>query len=124
MPKLIGQIAALTLLWGCSALPNSYETQLAEHLTATGAKMYGAYWCPHCAAQKDFFKAGADSLPYVECDPAGLNAQAERCQAEGIEVYPTWIIEGEFYTGAQPLSQLAALSGFKSQDDPDSELAN
>lgn len=75
--------------------------------------MYGAYWCPHCAAQKDYFGSAASQLPYIECDPQGLETQAERCADMGIEAYPTWIIGGEYYQGALPLGKLAALSGFE-----------
>lgn len=89
----------------------SYEAQLAEYLSTTGAKMYGAYWCPHCARQKQLF--GNEPIPYVECDARGVNAQVALCDAAGINAYPTWQIQGEFYLGAQPLKQLAILSGFE-----------
>ncbi|MBE9059888.1 hypothetical protein IQ256_02630 [cf. Phormidesmis sp. LEGE 11477] len=110
---MIAPIATTLLLAGCSSLPNSYEAELAEHLESTGAKMYGAYWCPHCATQKKYFGGAADQLPYVECDANGINAEVELCRTAGIEAYPTWVIEGEYYLGAQPLKKLAALSGFE-----------
>lgn len=91
----------------------SYEAQLAEHLATTGAKMYGAYWCPHCARQKQIFSHAAGVLPYVECDSRGPNPQVELCNTVGINAYPTWQINGEFYLGAQPLATLAELSGFQ-----------
>ena len=31
------------------------EIALAKHLSKTGAKMYGAFWCGHCANQKEVF---------------------------------------------------------------------
>lgn len=104
------------LLAGCSAFPASYEAKLADHLTKTGAKMYGAYWCPHCARQKRKFGGAARRLPYVECDQQGINAKPEACAAVGVEVYPTWVIEGEHYLGTQPLGRLSALSGFESPE--------
>ncbi|MGB7087785.1 MAG: hypothetical protein WBD47_19665 [Phormidesmis sp.] len=107
-------LALWFLLVACSSLPNSYEAQLASHLTATGAKMYGAYWCPHCATQKDYFAGAVEHIPYIECDPEGYNTQSDLCMQIGIEAYPTWIIEGDRYLGALPLSELAALSGFES----------
>ena len=112
-----GAIAFLGLLTGCSSLDSSYEARLANHLTETGAKMYGAYWCPHCATQKDYFGGSASRLPYIECDPEGFSAQVELCDAAGVEAYPTWVIEGEQYLGAQPLGELATLSGFESPTD-------
>lgn len=75
--------------------------------------MYGAYWCPHCAIQKKYFRGAATRLPYVECDAEGLNAEVALCQAAGIDAYPTWVIDGEYYFGAQPLRKLATLSGFE-----------
>ena len=91
---------------------NPYKAQLADHLTATGAKMYGAYWCPHCENQRKEFGRASARMPYVECDPQGLNSQASLCQTKGITAYPTWEINGAFYVGGQPLGKLAELSGF------------
>lgn len=95
----------------------SYEVQLADYLSNTGAKMYGAYWCPHCARQKQLFGDAAALLPYVECDPRGVNAQVDLCNIVGISAYPTWQIKGEFYLGARPLKRLAILSGFAESND-------
>lgn len=92
----------------------SYETQLADYLANTGAKMYGAYWCPHCARQKQLFgQAAAQLIPYIECDPQGANANVDLCNTIGITAYPTWQINGEFYLGAQSLKRLAIISGFE-----------
>ena len=46
---------------------------MAKKLKDAGAKMYGAFWCSHCNAQKEYFgqEAMAD-FPYVECFPEGL----------------------------------------------------
>lgn len=96
----------------------SYEFQLADYLSNTGAKMYGAYWCPHCARQKQLFGDAALSIPYVECDLRGANPQVNLCNAVGINAYPTWQINGEFYLGAQPLRRLAIISGFEKSSEP------
>ena len=99
---------------------------LAEHLQRMGAKMYGAYWCPHCHSQKERFgeQAVNDILlattepVYIECSPEGKAApQAQICQNEGISSYPTWIIEGEKYEGNFSLQQLAELSGYQGSQD-------
>lgn len=115
---LYGQLALLTLISSCSSFPNSYEARLADHLSASGAKMYGAYWCPHCAVQKEYFGAATGRVPYVECDPDGFNAQLDLCQAEAIDAYPTWIIEGQRYLGTQTLGKLARLSGLEGEPIP------
>ncbi len=87
---------------------------LAEHLTKIGAKVYTAYWCPHCRDQKELFgKEAAAKLTIVECAPDGRNSQAALCQQKGIEGYPSWEIRGTITSGLKPLSQLANLSGFQ-----------
>ncbi len=116
--QLLILCALLTGISGCSSLPGSYKAQLANYLTETDAKMYGAYWCPHCAVQKQYFNGVVDLIPYVECDPQGYDPQPELCSDMGIDVYPTWIIKGEYYFGAQPLGKLAVLSGFESETEP------
>lgn len=94
------------------------EIGLAEHLQRIGAKMYGAYWCPHCHDQKQLFgQAAAAKLTYIECDRAGQNAQPERCQAAGITGYPTWEIKGELFSGTQSLTELAKLSDYPGSED-------
>jgi uncharacterized membrane protein len=86
---------------------------LADYLRQSGAVFYGAYWCPHCQAQKQMFGAAASKLPYVECDPRGTNAQPDVCQAVGVQAYPTWVINGQKREGEVSPSDLARLSGFE-----------
>lgn len=122
----VGLILGLlsTLIVGCTATPAlnqgdvsapPFETQLAQHLDQTGAKMYGAYWCPHCQSQKEMFGAAVSELPYVECDPKGESPQPELCQETGIQGYPTWEINGELYPGVRSLEELAYLSSFEGE---------
>lgn len=90
------------------------EIALAQHLKQTGAKMYGAFTCPHCQNQKHLFGAeAAKQLNYVECHPQGQNAQPQACQAAGIESFPTWEINGQKYTGEKTLQELADLSNYQ-----------
>lgn len=93
---------------------SSAQLALAEHLSKVGAKMYGAFWCPHCHDQKELFgKEAFKQITYVECDPQGQNPQPDVCQAAKIQGYPTWEIDGKFYSGTQTLEQLADLSGYQ-----------
>jgi uncharacterized membrane protein len=87
---------------------------LAEHLSRSDAKFYGASWCPHCTEQKHLFGSSEKRIPYVECSPGGPKApQAQACKDKNIQSYPTWIINGQRYTGVQPLDALAQLSKFE-----------
>ncbi|QLE58742.1 hypothetical protein [Nostoc sp. TCL26-01] len=90
------------------------EIALAQHLQQTKAKLYGAYWCSHCYEQVYLFGQPAFGLiNRIECAPQGKNAQPEVCQAAKITGFPTWEINGKFYTGVQSLPELANISGYQ-----------
>jgi hypothetical protein len=90
------------------------QIALATHLQTIKARMYGAYWCPHCHAQQELFgKEAFSAITYIECDPRGKDAQPDLCTAANIKAYPTWEIRGKYYTGRQSLEKLAILSGYK-----------
>jgi uncharacterized membrane protein len=94
------------------------EVALAKHLSDTGAKMYGSYWCHHCQDQKELFgRQAVAQMPYVECDPAGADSQAAVCQSAGVKGYPTWKVAGKEYSGTQSLQQLAEYSGYQGPTD-------
>lgn len=87
---------------------------LIKCLSSKGAKMYGAYWCPHCQDQEAVFggvQILKDNNIYVECDPSGQNANPQACSDAGIQGYPTWIINGQKYEGGQSLDKLKSLAG-------------
>ena len=91
-----------------------YLKSLAEHLSANGAKFYGAHWCPHCQLQKQVFGGSVDRLPYVECSPNGPNnPQSTECLAKEIRNYPTWDINGRRFERGMPPDLLAKYSGFE-----------
>jgi uncharacterized membrane protein/glutaredoxin len=122
LAKTVGSgIAAVLVLhlyyagvWGDAPKPEDPWIQgLAEHLTVSGAKFYGAYWCPHCNEQKEMFGGSAKRLPYVECSPGGPSApQAAECNTKNVQSYPTWFVNGERLTGTQSLETLAQASHY------------
>src|SRR5580765_3266739 len=70
---------------------NHKYDSFAQCLADKNAKMYGLYWCPHCADQKEMFGAAFRKIPYVECaikDKPGELAPA--CQAVGAKLFPSW----------------------------------
>jgi uncharacterized membrane protein len=101
--------------WGKAPGPEDpWVRGLAEHLTKTSAKFYGAYWCPHCVEQKELFGASVKRIPYIECSPSGPNApQATECKEKDIKSYPTWVINGTRYSGTLSLDTLAQHSNYK-----------
>ena len=91
-----------------------YLKALAIHLRDSGARFYGAYWCPVCQNQKKFFEASAHRLPYVECTPNGRNGGLNfACVSNDVKDYPTWIIDGRRYVGLVSVVRLADLSRFE-----------
>ena len=95
------------------------EVALANHLTEIDAKMYGAYWCPHCHDQKQLFGKDAYSkIPYIECADDGKNSQTALCQSvPEITGFPTWEVNGQFLSGSQSLQVLAEASGYDGPTD-------
>ena len=76
-----------------------------------GVKFYGAFWCPHCQAQKKLFKKSVKNLPYIECSTANGSGQLPVCTDVGIQSYPTWeFADGTRKTGEQSFAELAAAS--------------
>lgn len=104
--------------WKVTTTSGESEIALAEHLSAIGAKEYGAFWCPHCYEQKQIFgKEAFEKINYIECDPQGVNSQRDACIAAGIQSYPTWEINGELYPGTKTAAELAELSGYQGKSD-------
>jgi hypothetical protein len=62
----------------------------AQCLAAKQAKMYGLYWCPHCAEQKEKFGASFHYVPYVECAIKDSKELAEACKVAGVKLFPSW----------------------------------
>ena len=86
---------------------------LAQHLSDSGAKYYGASWCANCREQSGKFGAAAKRLPYVECTPNGRNGGvAFECVSARVSGYPTWVINGRHHVEVLAPEQLAGLSGF------------
>lgn len=95
---------------------------LAQHLSAYGAKFYGASWCVECSRQKRHFGHAAEQLPYVECSPGGRNApMTATCAAAGVTVFPTWVIDGIEHNGVIEPQQLAVLTRFDWEGAADDE---
>jgi uncharacterized membrane protein/glutaredoxin len=100
--------------WGDAPGPEDpWVKELAEHLSKSDVKFYGASWCPHCQEQKKRFGSSVKRIPYIECSPGGPQApQAKECKDKNIESYPTWIIDGQRRVGILELDTLAQITKF------------
>jgi hypothetical protein len=91
--------------------PNGTYDAFARCIAGTSTTFYGAWWCPHCAAQKTEFGDAAKYLPYVECALPNT-AENATCTAIGIKSYPTWYFPGgASSTGVQTIATLAKETG-------------
>ncbi|MEK7063685.1 MAG: thioredoxin domain-containing protein [Patescibacteria group bacterium] len=89
-------------------VPAGKYTELATCIKDSGATFFGAWWCPHCKAQKEMFGDAVDKLPYIECSTPDGNSQLPACQNLGINNYPTWVFaDHSTSTGEIPLATLA-----------------
>lgn len=83
----------------------------AQCISDAGAKFYGAYWCPHCQAQKKLLE-NSKKIPYIECSTPDGKAQTQICLDEKITGYPTWIYgNGTRVDGEQTLEELSTQTG-------------
>lgn len=102
---------ALVIYLGLRKRGNRLDA-FAKCLAAKQAKMYGAYWCPHCADQKEMFESSFQYVPYVECGVPGSRDEAQVCKDAGIKHFPTWgFFGGERQEGTLALQALSTKTG-------------
>ena len=112
------------LIWGAIAvvLAGAYAARwyyvnhrydgFAKCLASKQVKMYGLYWCPHCAEQKEMFGKAFQYVPYVECAIKGGSGITQECKAAGLKLFPSW----QFGTnppkeGVFPMQELSDKTG-------------
>ncbi len=110
---ILGVITTVVVRGGGVATsgPGEYDS-FAQCLAEKGAVFYGAFWCPHCNAQKKMFGSSQKLLPYVECSTADGKAQTQACIEKNVASYPTWeFADGTRLSGEIPLATLAEKTG-------------
>jgi hypothetical protein len=92
--------------------PVSTLDGFAKCVNKSGAKMYGAWWCPHCADQKELFGFAFQYVNYVECSPPGQRTENDACKQAGIKNFPTWqFADGSRAEGSLHLQALSEKTG-------------
>lgn len=112
--SLIALVAIITFATkGKNGGDDDTRVAFAQCLAEKDVKFYGAFWCPHCNAQKSLFgKKATKELPYIECSTADAKGQTFACQEAKIASYPTWeFSDGTRLTGEQSFEKLSELSG-------------
>lgn len=86
----------------------------AKCVSSKGVRMYGAWWCPHCAEQKEAFGYAFQYVNYVECSPEGKRDLNEVCKQAGVKHFPTWqFADGSRIEGELPLTDISQKTGCK-----------
>ncbi len=89
--------------------------QLAATLKKANAKVYTAYWCPHCHDQGELFGKNAFAIVApIECAKDGKGTQVALCKEASSKAgerfgFPTWEIKGQYYPGVKTLDELSAI---------------
>jgi hypothetical protein len=104
-------VVACLALWSRQRTAHKYDN-FAKCLTAKQAKMYGLYWCVHCADQKELFSTAFQYVTYVECGIKGSSTEEASCAAKNIKNFPTWeFADGDRRTGVQSMDFLSEKTG-------------
>jgi hypothetical protein len=75
---------------------NHKYDSFAKCLATKNARMYGLYWCSHCADQKREFGASFRYVPYIECASANDPHQlTPACKAAGVNQFPSWQFDAD-----------------------------
>ena len=113
--KIIPTIWLLILIFAVSVFifrpANNYTAgeldNFAQCLAERDFVMYGAYWCPHCQAEKKAFGSSWKYVSSVEC-----TSEPKRCTQAGITSFPTWLgPDGIRLEGEQGVRRLSEVSG-------------
>jgi hypothetical protein len=107
-------LAAFALVYYLGIRKRTSRLDAFARCTAqSGAKMYGAYWCPHCLEQKETFGSAFQYVNYVECGIKGnAKGQTQACIDAGIKHYPTWVFaNASRVEGKQDLTSLSQKTG-------------
>ncbi|MFP4111992.1 MAG: glutaredoxin family protein [Candidatus Woesearchaeota archaeon] len=86
------------------AMPSKYD-EFAKCVAEQDVTMYGTEWCSYCHQQKELFGSSFEYVDYVDCD---YNKQV--CDANSVNGYPTWTINGQKYSGVQSLEKISSLT--------------
>lgn len=78
----------------------------ANCLTAKGAVVYGNDHCHYTQEQLIAFGKSSEYLNYIKC----IENEA-LCNEKGVQITPTWEIDGKTYSGTQSFERLSELSG-------------
>lgn len=89
-------------------------TTFSQCLEEKGMKIYGAGWCGYCQQLIEYFGGKEAIAPiFIECSDAERNPteNAELCDQEGIQGFPTIKVNGEIYQGPRTFEGFSEITG-------------
>lgn len=81
-------------------------------LTHNGVSLYGESDNTSMINQKQLFEESFEYLVYIDC-----TEEIDKCNAERIEINPTWIIEAEKHEKVLSIDELSNLSGCEYEEE-------
>ena len=101
-------VVSLVLVGGCTNSNNTNGKPDIELAKCIGDRstLYISAGCIACAHQKELFGDSFKYLNVIDC-----KKEPQKCIDTDILSVPTWVIEGEKYSGARPVEQLRQLTG-------------
>jgi len=116
LPRRVATWAAVLLLmagaygFGWHHRNHRYDG-FAQCMASKQVRMYGAYWCPHCAEQKEML-GKSYRFVYEECGVPGSHAEQQKCFDLGVKLFPTWRFpDGTLTPGVFSPQELSSHSG-------------
>ena len=93
--KILLYVIVVALFAGAYLAGRYYKNHkydsFAKCLAGNGARMYGLYWCSHCADQKREFGSSFRYVSYVECaSEDNPHELTPACKAAGVNQFPSW----------------------------------
>jgi len=100
-------IAFLIINWKNSSIIKDIPSEEIAKWIGEHSVLYIQTGCIHCEEQENLF---GDNVKYLNIIDCLIDTQA--CIDLGIEGTPTWIINGQKYTGVQTIEKLKELTGY------------
>ncbi|MAG45447.1 MAG: hypothetical protein CMH63_01595 [Nanoarchaeota archaeon] len=104
MLSVVILIIAIILLITYLKPDNDTPTEAIDCI-ASQSELYVLKTCGHCATQKLILKEHLDKFNVIEC-----SENRDLCKEKDITGVPTWIINGEKYSGKKSLKELKTLT--------------
>ena len=102
---MVGVIAIISFIYYVRGNGSNINGSAIECISEK-SKLYVSSTCGHCAQQKNLLGDNLEKFEVIDC-----SIDREECIEENVRAVPTWIINGEKYTGVKSIPKLKDLAG-------------